>query len=60
MEKEGIFYEGFTFVFAADRTVRHHAAFADVVISLFVAVLFDVAACLYRDFWQYGIINIGG
>lgn len=48
LEKARVFYERFTAVFAADCTVWHNDAFADVVISIRMAVLSDAAACLYR------------
>lgn len=60
MEKTGIIYKSLTSFFAADRTVRHHDTFTDVVVSLFVAVLFDAAAYLHRNLWKFRIVNIDG
>lgn len=46
MEKKELFYQGVSSFFTADRPIWHHDSFADVIFSLFVAVLSDVAACL--------------
>ena len=55
VEKAGLLYEGAAFVFTAYRTIWHHDTFTDVILPIFLAVLFAAAGLLYRYFQQHGI-----
>ena len=58
VEKAGIFYKGFTALFAVNCTIWHYDTFANFVIPLCMAFLSDAAACLYRYLQKPGAVKI--
>lgn len=50
MAEEGLFYDDIAFVPAIDCPIRDYAAFADVLLPLFMALLSDAAAYIYSNF----------